>query len=107
MVSTATDLSLGPEIHREFNLLQSAGISTWNILRSATIQGAIHLGVEDWLGSIEVGKQADLLLLDKNPTLDSANLMSIDTLFKAGVKIDRSQLNLPGRTPLARLGGGN
>jgi imidazolonepropionase-like amidohydrolase len=107
VVSTATDLSLGPEIHRELNLLQSAGISTWNILRSATIQGAIHLGVEDWLGSIEVGKQADLLLLDKNPTLDSANLMTIDTLFKAGVKIDRSQLNLPGRTPLARLGGGN
>ncbi|TSA51989.1 MAG: amidohydrolase, partial [Actinobacteria bacterium] len=81
-----------------------AGVPNWEILRSATIHGAHHLAVSDWLGSVEVGKRADLLLLDKDPTTDVAHMAKISVLIKDGTVIDRGALQLPGRTPLVRLG---
>ncbi len=53
--------------HREMELLSEAGLSNWEILQAATLNGAACLEVEDRLGSIEVGKMADLVLLRENP----------------------------------------
>jgi len=55
---------------REFELLQEAGFTPLEVLRAATIQGAELLGLEDEIGSIEVGKAADLLVHDQNPLSD-------------------------------------
>jgi len=55
---------------RELELLQEAGFNPLEVLRSATIQGAALCGLEDETGSIEVGKAADLLVLDENPLND-------------------------------------
>lgn len=55
---------------RELELLQEAGFNPLEVLRSATIQGAELLGIDDETGSIEVGKIADLLVLDENPLAD-------------------------------------
>lgn len=55
---------------RELELLQEAGFNPLEVLRSATILSAELLGIEDDTGSIEVGKLADLLVLDENPLAD-------------------------------------
>lgn len=52
---------------RDMELLQEAGLNATEVIRAATFNGAEYLGVEDELGSIEVGKLADLLLVDQNP----------------------------------------
>jgi len=52
---------------RELELLREAGFSSLEVIRSATLEGATALGRADDLGSVEVGKQADLVLVDQNP----------------------------------------
>jgi imidazolonepropionase-like amidohydrolase len=52
---------------RELELLREAGFSPLEVIRSATLEGAKALGRADRIGSVEVGKQADLLLVDENP----------------------------------------
>ena len=52
---------------RELELLREAGFHPLEIIRSATLYGAQALGVEKDLGSVEVGKLADFVLVDQNP----------------------------------------
>ncbi len=52
---------------REMELLQEAGFTPLEVIRSATLEGAQALGRADEIGSVEVGKQADLVLIDENP----------------------------------------
>ncbi len=57
----------GPTTWREIALLEATGLTPRETLDAATIQAARMLGVDDELGSIEVGKRADVLLLDRDP----------------------------------------
>ncbi len=52
---------------REFELLREAGFHPLEVVRAATLEGAEALGVEDELGTIEVGKLADLCVVEANP----------------------------------------
>lgn len=52
---------------REMELLQEAGFHPLEVLRSATFHGAQALGMEDRIGSIRVGKLADLVVVGENP----------------------------------------
>ena len=52
---------------REMELLQEAGFHPLEVIRSATLEGAKALGRADEIGSVAVGKQADLVLVDQNP----------------------------------------
>ena len=52
---------------RELELLQEAGFHPLEVIRSATLNGAEALGVADQIGSIEIGKQADMILVSENP----------------------------------------
>jgi len=52
---------------REFELLQEAGFHPLEVVRAATLDGAELLGRADELGTIEVGKLADLVIIDENP----------------------------------------
>jgi hypothetical protein len=52
---------------RELELLREAGFSSLEVIRSATLEGAKAMGQADEIGSVEVGKQADLVLIDENP----------------------------------------
>jgi hypothetical protein len=52
---------------RELELLREAGFHPLEVIRSATLYGAEALGVDHDLGSVEVGKLADLIINDKNP----------------------------------------
>lgn len=52
---------------RELELLREAGFHPLEVIRSATLMGAEALGMEDKIGTIEVGKLADLVIVDENP----------------------------------------
>ena len=52
---------------REMELLQEAGFHPLEVIWSATLKGAEEFGVEDELGSIQVGKMADFVIVDQNP----------------------------------------
>jgi imidazolonepropionase-like amidohydrolase len=84
-------------VHRELELLQKAGIPAAALTRIATLNGAIFLGRAQQSGSIEVGKDADAVLLSKDPTRDIRNAREIEQVMKGGVVIDREALPLAGR----------
>jgi len=62
-----TDAMPGFTLHRELELYAKAGIPDAEVLRLATLGAARAMGLEAQTGSIEAGKQADLVLLDANP----------------------------------------
>jgi imidazolonepropionase-like amidohydrolase len=90
-----TDQTTGPALHRELELLADAGIPPLEVIRIATLNGAIFLGKERELGSIEEGKIADLVLLSADPLENIHNAREILEVIKAGQLINRSELNLP------------
>lgn len=51
----------------ELELLREAGFSPLEVIRAATLQGARQLGIEDDVGSIQVGKKADFVVVEENP----------------------------------------
>lgn len=95
VVVLGTDQSLGAAVHRELELLVEAGIPPQDAIGIATRNGAVFLGRERDLGTIEEGKLADLVLLDADPTEDIDNLKKIHAVIKAGAVIDRSALQIP------------
>jgi hypothetical protein len=72
---------------QELLLMQHAGMSNADILRAATINAAIGFGKDKLWGSIEKGKQADMILLDKNPLDSLQNLNQVAEIFKNGVML--------------------
>ena len=72
-----------------------AGASPGLILRAATLDNAIALGQSHELGSIEVGKRADLLLLKQNPLVNVSAYDSIETVFLNGEPIAQEALRAP------------
>jgi imidazolonepropionase-like amidohydrolase len=95
VVALGTDVSVGPAVHRELELLVASGISPLDAIRIATLNSARFVGRESDLGSIEVGKLADLVLLDASPLTDINNSKQIDTVIKDGEVVDRARLDLP------------
>lgn len=62
------------------------------ILTAATINGAAAYDLDDEIGTIEVGKVADLLILEADPLEDVTNLRRIQHVIKDGQIIDRESL---------------
>jgi imidazolonepropionase-like amidohydrolase len=74
----------GASLHREFDLLAEAGVDAPRILQMATSDAADFLGMTDSLGSVEDGKDADLVLLDANPLASVQNLHAIAGVVRGG-----------------------
>ena len=71
--------------HWEMRLLADGGMTPHEVLRVATIEGARGLRLEAELGSLEAGKMADLVVLDRDPLVDIRNATAIAYVMKGGV----------------------
>lgn len=84
----------GIGIHNELWAFQMGGFTNMDILRAATMMGAKALGIQQDVGSIEVGKIADLVILDANPLQDIHNTTRIRYVMKDGLLYDGNTLNI-------------
>jgi imidazolonepropionase-like amidohydrolase len=82
----------GPSFHRELRLLEKSGMKPMDILLAATRNGAIALGKQNELGTLEKGKLADLLILNANPLETADNYSNISYVMRNGNLIDRKSL---------------
>jgi imidazolonepropionase-like amidohydrolase len=82
----------GRSLLRELEFFVEAGLSPWRALRTATVQAATFLGATD-CGTIEVGKRADLLLLDADPREEISALRRQSGVMVAGRWLDSEALS--------------
>lgn len=66
-----------------------AGYSPMQALQSVTRNSAASIGVDDRVGTLEPGKEADLIVVDGNPAKDVDALWNVAEVFFAGKKVDR------------------
>jgi imidazolonepropionase-like amidohydrolase len=83
----------GFALHEELALLVKAGLSPMQALQAATKNPAAFLGKTATQGTIEAGKNADLLLLDSDPLEDVRNTRRIRAVILGGRLLDRSTLD--------------
>lgn len=79
--------------HWEIWMMAQGGMSPMEALRTATINPATSLGLDNWVGSLQPGKLADLLVLDKNPLTDIRNTESIKYTMVNGRLYDAETMN--------------
>jgi imidazolonepropionase-like amidohydrolase len=97
MLLAGTDIA-GPRIpgfslHNELAMLVTAGLTPAQALQTATLNPAIVLKKTNDLGSVEVGKMANLVLLDANPLENIDNTRRISTVVLKGKVFNRTQLD--------------
>jgi imidazolonepropionase-like amidohydrolase len=86
-------LLAGPSIHREFQLMEEAGMSPMDIIVSATRDAARAIWQGNKLGMIKRHYLADMLLLAADPTMDISNLSTINYVIKGGTLIPFGDLH--------------
>ena len=77
---------------RAIELLVEAGFTPVEAIQIATQNGARYLGLSDRLGTIEPGKQADLVIIRGNPAETIAEIRHVELVFKQGVGYDPAKL---------------
>jgi imidazolonepropionase-like amidohydrolase len=92
LVGTDQWLVSGAGGPKEMETLVAAGLTPMEVLKAATIDGAraIHRG--DTVGSLEVGKRADFLLVDGKPDQNISDIRKLGAVFKNGIGYDPQKL---------------
>ena len=93
LIATGTDAGNIGTLHAssylaELQAMKNSGLSNWQIIQASTINGAKVLGKENEFGSIAVGKKANLLLLNANPTEEIGHIASIDKVINNGLVLE-------------------
>ena len=79
----------GASLHHELELLVKAGIDPLEVIHIATQNGAKALGIDDRVGTLSAGKEADIIIIDANPVDNITNTKKIDAVIDNG-KIAKS-----------------
>lgn len=77
---------------REVELLVEAGFSPVEAIQIATLNGATYLGQQAKIGSIAVGKNADLVVIQGDPSTKISDIENVELVFKDGVGFDSAKL---------------
>jgi imidazolonepropionase-like amidohydrolase len=77
---------------REIELLVEAGFSPVEAIKIATLNGATYLGRQDQIGTIAVGKNADLVVIKGDPASHISDIENVEIVFKDGVGYDSQKL---------------
>ena len=82
----------GPAVYAEMEAMQQAGMPAQAVFASATIVAARAMALDKEIGSVEVGKRADLVVFDADPTTDIANARRVHFVIHNGVLYRRQDL---------------
>jgi len=77
---------------REVELLVEAGFTPLEAIKIATSNGAEYLGASERIGTIAPGKQADLVILNGDPSVNINDIEKVETVFKNGIGFDSAKL---------------
>nr|WP_288933266.1 amidohydrolase family protein [uncultured Allomuricauda sp.] len=88
--------------HWELWMLHQGGMTNMQALQAATINGANYIGAGNDIGSLKVGKLADLIVLDKNPLEDIRNTETVKYTMVNGRLFDTETMNEIGNTQSER-----
>lgn len=83
----------GLTLKQEFRELSDAGISPLQILQMATVNAAQYLHKSETMGTVEIGKDADMVLLDADPLTRVEHLHDIARVVRAGPYFSRQTLD--------------
>ncbi len=78
--------------HELLKLLVEAGFTPLEAIKISTLNGAISMDREDEIGTVAVGKNADLIVFDGNPDQDIAEITKVVTVFRDGIGYDSAAL---------------
>ena len=97
LIATGTDAGNIGTLHAssylaELQAMRKSGMSNWNIITASTINGAKVLGKENEFGTINIGKKANLILLNANPIDKIDNIFKINTIINNGVVLNPNEL---------------
>ena len=92
----------GLAAHWEMWMLAQGGMTPMEVLRSATLNGAEYLGLDQDLGSLEKGKLADLAILASNPLENIRNTDSVEMVMINGRLFESKTMNQIGNHPKQR-----
>jgi imidazolonepropionase-like amidohydrolase len=84
----------GESLHHELELLVEAGISPLDVIKVATRNGADAIGILNKVGTIEPGKEADMIVLTANPVTNISNTKKIEAIINEGKFVDREKILL-------------
>jgi imidazolonepropionase-like amidohydrolase len=73
-------------------LVETDGFTPLQAIKIATLNGAIALGFDKTIGTIEVGKSADLLIIDGDPSANISDLRKVQFVFRNGIGYDSKKL---------------
>jgi len=92
-LGTGTDVwQLPTALHLELEEFVAAGLTPAEAIRAATSSAARIIGVNGELGSVDVGKWADLVILDADPLADIHNTRRISAVIQGGRPVDRAAI---------------
>jgi len=92
-IGVGTDMSVHdfPKVtplFQEMNILvNKVGMSPMQVIKAATLINAEMIGMDKKIGSIEIGKQADIVVLNKNPLVDIKHIGMVQYVFKRGERV--------------------
>lgn len=83
----------GSSLIDELQELSNAGLTNYEVLKTATLHPAEYYALDHEFGTIEVGKKADLILLSQNPIADISSLRNVNGIIYKGNYLDADEIS--------------